>query len=78
MSVFVYYSGLVLHIFEADKARLWWIVVTKVLIYVLISDVIAAGEGFSMSKAADLHIILEGFSVLVPMPHRLKCWIYDL
>lgn len=74
----MYYFGLVLHSSNADKVHLWRSAIREFLAFSLIFFVVAAREGFFVSKTSDLQIFVERLGVLVPVPDRLAFRMNDL
>lgn len=64
--------------YDAEKAHVWKIAITKCFVFVLASFVAAARDSFFMSKNADQCIVSDGLGMLVPMPDRMASWTDDL
>lgn len=77
-SVFTNYSGLMLWGSEAEKAQVWRISITYLLVFVLVSFVSGVRYGVILSKTADLPMVSVGLGVLVPIIDRLAGWIINL
>lgn len=60
LSVFAYYSCLIICGSDADKARLWWIAITECPVCALVSFVAAAQHVVFTSKTADPDIVGDG------------------
>lgn len=54
LCVFAYYSGLMMGDSKVDKARTWWIVIMKLLVFALASLAPAALHGAFVSKTDDM------------------------
>lgn len=63
---------------EADKAYVFLIMITELLVFALVSFLAAARDSVFMSKAAESRVVADGPGVLVPIPDRLAHHINDL